>query len=178
MFMQEVLDFGKVASIIRADECDGCTFILGTRGTPDTVDIVLCVAWHIVVDDQRYIVHINASRDDIGGNEDVNLGIAEIQHHLIAFFLLKVRVHGACIETLLPQGECEIFDALFLAYKDDDFLHTIVDKPLHHAGFLVVVEVHRHLMDRFGRARDGNLHFHGVVHDGFRHFTDISWHGG
>jgi hypothetical protein len=42
------------------------------------VYIVFSIAWHVVVDDQWNIVHINATRDNIGGYEDIHLVVTEV----------------------------------------------------------------------------------------------------
>jgi hypothetical protein len=42
------------------------------------VYIIFCIAWYIVVDDEWYIVHINASGDDVGGYKDIHLVVTEV----------------------------------------------------------------------------------------------------
>lgn len=63
------------------------------RGAADTVDVVLGVTRHVVVDHQRDVVHVDAARYDVRRNEDVHLAVAEVEHHLVALFLIQVRVH-------------------------------------------------------------------------------------
>jgi len=55
--------------------------------------VVFRIMGHIVVDNQRYIGHIDASCDDICRHKDVNLRITEIQHNLVTFVLIKVAMH-------------------------------------------------------------------------------------
>ena len=51
--------------VIRTDECDGFAMILCPCRTADTMHIVFGITRDIVVDDQRYIVHIDAAGNDI-----------------------------------------------------------------------------------------------------------------
>ena len=48
---------------------------------------------HIVIDDQRHIRHVNTAGDDVRSNQHTYLTVLEIQHHLVAFVLLKVAMH-------------------------------------------------------------------------------------
>ena len=86
------------------------------------MDVIFRIMRHIVVDDQRHIRHIDAAGNHIGGYQHVYLSVPEIEHHLIAFVLLKVRMHRMCIDLQAAQRAREIFDALFLAGEDDHFL--------------------------------------------------------
>ena len=86
------------------------------------MDIVLRIMRHIVVDDQRHICHIDAAGNHIGGYQHVYLSVPEIEHHLVAFVLLQVRMHGMRVDLQAAQRAREIFDPLFLAGEDDHFL--------------------------------------------------------
>ena len=77
---------------------------------------------HVIIDDKRYVRHIDAARDDIRGDQHIYLAVPEIQHDLVSFVLLKVGMHGARVYFECPQGTCEVFDTLFFAGEDDDFL--------------------------------------------------------
>ena len=57
--------------------------------------VVLGIMRHVVIDDKRYIGHIDASRHHIGRHQHPYLTIPKIQHHLVAFALLQVRMHRA-----------------------------------------------------------------------------------
>ena len=59
------------------------------------MDVVLGIMRHIVVDDQRHIRHIYASRHNIGSYQHAYLAVPEIEHYLVALMLLEVAVHRA-----------------------------------------------------------------------------------
>ena len=86
------------------------------------MDIVLRIMRYVVVDDQRHIRHIDAAGNHIGGYQHVYLSVPEIEHHLFAFVLLQVRMHGMRVDLQAAQHARQIFDPLFLASEDDHFL--------------------------------------------------------
>ena len=86
------------------------------------MDIVLRIMRHIVVDDQRHIRHINTAGHHVGGYQHVYLAIPEIQHHLVAFVLLQVRMHSMCIDLQTAKHACQVLHPLFLAGENDHFL--------------------------------------------------------
>jgi hypothetical protein len=83
--------------IIGRDERERFAFVLRACRSADTMDVVLGVVRHIVVDDQRDVGHVNASCHHVGGYQHSHFAVAEIEHHLVAFALLEVGVHRACI---------------------------------------------------------------------------------
>ena len=62
-------------------------------GAADAVDVVLGITGHVVVDYQRDVVHVDAARHNVCRDEDVHLAGAEVEHYLVALFLIQVRVH-------------------------------------------------------------------------------------
>jgi hypothetical protein len=50
---------------------------------------------HVVIDDERHIGHIDAARHDIRRHQHPYLTIPKIEHDLVAFVLLQVRMHRA-----------------------------------------------------------------------------------
>ena len=86
------------------------------------MDIVLRIMRHIVVDDQRHIRHIDAAGNHIGCYQHIYLSVPEIEHHLIAFVLLQVRMHGMRVDLQAAQHARQVFHSLFLAGEDDHFL--------------------------------------------------------
>ncbi len=100
--MQKFLYPLPVASVLTIHQRICFAGTLCACRTSDTVDIVFGVMRDIVVDDHRYIIDIDTTTDDIGGYEYAHLTIPEVEHHLVAFFLLQVAVHRLSIQSLLP----------------------------------------------------------------------------
>ena len=86
-----------VTNIIGADEGHRLAAILCACGSSDTMDVILGVVGHVVVDDERYVRHIDTAGDDVGGDEDGYLAVTKIQHHLVTLVLLQIGVHGVRI---------------------------------------------------------------------------------
>ena len=59
------------------------------------MDVVLGIMRHIVIDDERHIGHIDTAGHHIGSYQHVHFAVPKIQHHLIPFVLLEVRMHRA-----------------------------------------------------------------------------------
>ena len=83
-----------VTNIIGRDEGHGLAAILSACGSSDTMDVILGVVGHVVVDDERYVRHIDTACHDIGRHQHCYLTVTEIQHHLITLVLLEIGVHG------------------------------------------------------------------------------------
>ncbi len=115
--------------------------------------IVFGIVRYIVVDNQRHIVHIYTTGDDVGGYEYIHFAVAEIEHYLVPLFLLEVGEHCPSVDMLCPQRTGQVPHFLFLTYEKDDFLQsTPLEQVLYHSGLLRLVELHRHLMNTLGRA--------------------------
>ena len=57
------------ADIVGGDEVDGDTFASESSATTDTMDVVLPVCGEIVVDDQRNLLDIDSTGEEIGGDQ-------------------------------------------------------------------------------------------------------------
>ena len=87
-------------------------------------------------------------------------------------------MHRTCIDLKGTQGTSQVFDPLFLSGEDDHFLEVLaLQGQLHEPGFLSLIETRTHLMDRLRRTRDSYLHLHRIMHDRFRHLTNLRRHG-
>ena len=119
--MKEALDALEEALILVGDECDGGAVILGSGRTADAMDIVFGITRDVVIDDKRYVVHVDSAGYDISSDKDLHLTVAEIEHHGFTVFLIQVGMHLSCIDAFIAQSVCEFFDALLLAGEDEDF---------------------------------------------------------
>ena len=116
--MEEALDALEEALVLVGDESDGSAVVLGTGGSADTMDIVFGVAGDVVVDDKRYIVHVDSAGDDIGGDKDLDFAVTEIEHDGFTVFLVEVGVHLSGVKAFVAQSVSEFFDALLFAGED------------------------------------------------------------
>ena len=75
--------------------------------------------WNIEVYYQSDIIDIDASCDDIGRHQNINLSVLEVFHYFFALRLLEVGMHLCHIELHPPQGIRQFFH-LDLGRSEDD----------------------------------------------------------
>ena len=65
------------------------------------MDAVLAVGGQVIVDNQGYLLDINSSGEQVGGDEDTGGARAELTHNEVTLLLVHVSVHRADREVLL-----------------------------------------------------------------------------
>lgn len=90
----EGLDVPQVPHVALGDEVDTHTLSAETTGTTDTVDVVLSVGGQVVVDDERHLLDVDTTGQEIGGDEHARRAGAELPHDEVALSLVHVAVHG------------------------------------------------------------------------------------
>ena len=98
-FFDEVLDFEQMLPVVRGDKGDGLPIAVGTCGSSYSVDVVFWIARYVIVDDHLYVIDVNASTHDVGGNEDADAAVLECKHDFFTLPLDEVAVHCTHIET-------------------------------------------------------------------------------
>lgn len=176
---KEAFNLQEGGLVLLTDQRKGCTFAAGTGSTTDTVDVVLGIMGDVKVDDKLDVVDINASRDDIGGYEDVDLLALEAVHGLVALLLGEVAVHGFHVVALALEGYGDILHLDLGAAEDDDALGGMLGEVvLEYAELLGLVADVGGLVDTVGGSADGYLDLHGVVEDVLGQLDDLLGHGG
>ena len=82
--------------------------------------IVLGIVRHVEVDDQCYVVNVYATCHYVRGNEYVGLCATEQIHHLVAFLLGEVAMHGTAVELCPGQRDGQVL-GLYLAACEDNY---------------------------------------------------------
>jgi hypothetical protein len=90
----ELLDFSHHADILGGDKVDGNSLSSETTSTTDSMDVVLTVGGEIIVDDQRDLLDIDTTGQEIGGDQDAGRAGSELLHNQITLTLVHVTVHG------------------------------------------------------------------------------------
>lgn len=90
----ELLDFSHHANIIGSDEVDGNTLSAEATTSSDTMDVVLTVGGQVVVDDERNLLNIDTTGQEIGSNQNTRRSRSELLHDHITLSLFHVTVHG------------------------------------------------------------------------------------
>src|SRR5947209_19139951 len=78
----------------RRDERDGAPGVPGPSRATDAVHIVFGRDGHVVVDDVRDRLHVNAARRDVGGDEDARAPLAEAAQRRLPLRLRAVGVYA------------------------------------------------------------------------------------
>ena len=90
----ELLNFTHHANIIGGDEVDSDTLPAESASTSDTMDVVLPVGWEVVVDDQGYLLHVDATGEKVSCDQHTGGAGAELLHDHVTLALVHVSVHG------------------------------------------------------------------------------------
>src|SRR5207247_6146160 len=79
------------------------TGLAGSRGTAGAVQVVLRIAGRVDVHDQRYAVHVDTARGDVGGDEPPGTPLAELGERAGPYRLRLAAVQRACPYPLLGE---------------------------------------------------------------------------
>ena len=88
--------------VLVCHEIDGGALAAKAAGAAHTVDVSLAVVGHVVVDDLRHGVHVDAAGRDVGRDQDASLTALEAGQRLLARRLRQgpdqwvVRCGGVC----------------------------------------------------------------------------------
>lgn len=74
------------------------------------VNVVLAIVGQVVVDDERNLLDIDTTRQQVGGDEDTRWARAELAHNHLALLLVHVAVHGRDGEVFGVHLLCEPVD--------------------------------------------------------------------
>ena len=126
--------------------------------------IVFGVAWHVVVQDHCDVVDVDASRENVGGDEHIDLSTLEAEHHLVALGLREVAVHLSGIDFHAQEGMIDILHLIDFTGEDNYTLQvSLLEHCLNDLQFLSLVAHVCRLLNLLGGLAHGNLHFHGIL---------------
>ena len=120
---QQVFNFTERRDIALAHQRHGATFAPCACRSADAVHVVFSIVRHVVIDDKFDIVDVYSSRNNVGGDKDVNAPGFEREHDFIALLLLEVGMHGRGViasARLEPCDESTCFTSAVLSLS----LHT------------------------------------------------------
>ena len=81
----ELLDVSEVAHVAGGKEVDGHTLTAETAGAADAVDVVLAVGREVVVDDEGDLLDVNATGEEVRGDEDAAGAGAELAENCLLY---------------------------------------------------------------------------------------------
>lgn len=100
----ELLDIRHHLLIGIHDEVDSSSLSSVTTRTTNTVNVVLTVSGEVVVDDQRDLLDINSTSEQIGGDQHTGSTSTELLQNVVTGSLLHISVDGRHGEVLVLHG--------------------------------------------------------------------------
>ena len=105
--------------VVPVDERDRDAGLARAAGAADAVQVGLLVLGALVVDDVRDVVDVDAAGGDVGGDEDVDLAVAERAQRLLAGALAEVAVDRAGGEAAVGELVGDLGGGALGAGEDD-----------------------------------------------------------
>jgi hypothetical protein len=177
---KSALDLVQHACFLGGEEADGATLGTGTGRTADAVDIVLGGVRHVVVDDVRDLVNVDAASDNVGGDEHAGVATLEAVERPLALRLATVAVNSGRRDARLLQNAMHAVGTVLGAREDE---HTVKVSALEQLNEQVSL---LHLVDRVDRLDDllgrlgrrRSLDVHGILQRRASDAHNIRGHGG
>ncbi len=101
--VDQQLDLGQGLPLVGADEHVGDPVLAHPAGPADPVEVVLGVVGDVEVDDVADVVDVDASADDVGGDQHGDGPVAEALHDAVADRLREVAVDGGDAGDPAPE---------------------------------------------------------------------------
>ena len=180
-FLTDVfLDLFEFALLAAVNDGDAHAILAGTACAAAAVVVDVVVVGQTIADDVREVVDIESAGGHIGGNEQLQVTLAELLHHGIALCLREIAMQRIGIITVLDELRRHLLCSGTGAAKDDAInprqvvhnalecqilllgIHHIVD--VMHIGAALVARAH-HILLRIVHVVLGNL-------------GNFAWHGG
>ena len=120
-----LLDGLQQVALARGDERDRVAGAAGAAGAADAVHVGLGVGGDVVVDDVADPLDVEAAGGDVGGDEDVELAVAQLVDGALALRLDDVAVDRGGREPAGPQLLGELLGLLLGADEDDHPLEVL-----------------------------------------------------
>ena len=90
----ELFDLAHHAHVISRDKVNGDALASEAATAANAVDVVLAVGGQVVVDDERDLLDVDATGEQVGSDEHARGTRAELLHDDVALGLVHVAVHG------------------------------------------------------------------------------------
>lgn len=188
--------------IVLGDEVDGHSLATETTTTSNSVqkkttfgeytseedkfrhlpmDVVFAVRRQVVVDDQRHLLHVNATGQQIGGDQDTRRSSTELLHDHITLVLVHVSVNGGHGEVALSHFSGEVVDLATRVTEDDRLCHRHGLVQIAQCANLPLLTVDKHieLLDTIqGQLLLLDQNLDGVAHKALADLQHIGRHCG
>ena len=102
--LDEVFDLGDVFAVVGGDEGEGGAEASGASGAADAMDVIFRMGRHVEIKDVADIGNVEATRRNVGTDEDVHRAILEGVERSHAGRLVHVAMQGANRKAMLVQA--------------------------------------------------------------------------
>jgi len=177
----KLLNITKVTDITFGQKVNGHTLTTKPTRTSNTVNVVLTVRGQIKVDDQRDLLDVNTTRQQIRRDQHARRTGAKLAHDDITLALVHVSVHARDGEIALLHFFLEPVDLASGVAVDDSLRdgERLVEIAQGLELPLFALDRNVELLDTFqGQFVLLDQDADGFAHEAFRHFEHVQGHGG
>jgi len=177
----ELLELLQAAHVLGSDEVDRNSLSSETARATNAMDVVLKVAGKVVVDDQRDLLDINTTSEQVGGDEHTRRSGTELVQDDITLALRDITVGGGNGELLLAHLLGEPVDSAAGVAEDDGLgdVEGVVQVAQGLELPLLALDENVELLDTFeGELVTLDQNSDGVVHELLGDLERIRGHGG
>ena len=128
---RQFLDVLEISTLARITERQRRSAGAGPLRAADAMHVALRLIRQLVVDDVRDPLNVDASRGDIGGDENADLPAAERLERTYSGILRLVAVDGFNRQAGMPQKLADLVGTMLGAREDEHAIHGWIGEQLH-----------------------------------------------
>jgi hypothetical protein len=117
--LQRPFQLADLVHIAGADDAERDPRATGTARTTAAVGVVLRLAGQVEVEHVGHVLHIDAARSHVGGDQQADAPGPVTAHHMVALCLAQVPVDGIGVVAITHQGGGEVLGLVLGAAEHD-----------------------------------------------------------
>ena len=121
----QLLDLGDRLAVGRADDGDRGAGLAGAAGAADAVDVVVGMMRDVEIEDVADVGNVEAAGGDVGGDQQLDLAVAERIERGGARRLIQVAVQRRGVEAVADQRAVQLRDLALAVAEDDGVLEVV-----------------------------------------------------
>src|SRR5690606_30399699 len=160
LLADQTLDLAQLGRLGRIAKRDGLAFRSVTSCAADAVNIALRLVRKVEVYHMADARNVDATRRDVGRNQNADLAGAEVVQSLLAGILRLVAMNNRSSKAIALEITGHTIGAMLGTCEDDDLLHGVAGKQLGQHGALLLQTRHDHTLADLGSSRSLRRDFH------------------
>eukprot|EP00500_Bicosoecida_sp_ms1_P012720 CAMPEP_0203816648 /NCGR_PEP_ID=MMETSP0115-20131106/17212_1 /ASSEMBLY_ACC=CAM_ASM_000227 /TAXON_ID=33651 /ORGANISM="Bicosoecid sp, Strain ms1" /LENGTH=426 /DNA_ID=CAMNT_0050725555 /DNA_START=37 /DNA_END=1313 /DNA_ORIENTATION=+ len=173
----KLLDVAQHAHVLVGHEVDRDALAPEPPAATDAVDVLLAARGQVVVDDERHLLHVEATAPHVGRDHHTRRAAAELRHDRVALLLRHVAVHRAHREVRVAHLAAQPVH-LGARVAEDDGLRdreSVVEVAQRVELPILLLDRHEELLDALQRQLVAlHQHLHGAVHELLGHVQHLA----